>query len=76
MTSSDTPPWEDEAPPLALTEAHLPALAAAIHAEGYRIMVDTETGEVKLEPSGDLLTIKEKADLYDEVLSAAQDGPI
>jgi len=46
---TDTPPWEDDAPPLALTEAHLPALAAAIHAEGYRVMVDTETGEVKLE---------------------------
>ncbi|HEX5005853.1 MAG TPA: hypothetical protein VFV70_02000 [Hyphomonadaceae bacterium] len=47
--SDDTPPWEDEVPPLALTEAHLPALAAAIHSEGYRIMVDTETGEVRLE---------------------------
>jgi hypothetical protein len=49
---TDTPPWEDDAPPLALTEAHLPALASAIHAEGYRIMVDTETGEVKLERGG------------------------
>lgn len=46
---TDTPPWEGDVPPLALTEAHLPALAAAVHAEGYRIVVDTETGEVKLE---------------------------
>lgn len=49
MTSNDTPPWEDDTPPLALTEAHLPALAAAIHAEGYRIMADPQTGDVKLE---------------------------
>jgi hypothetical protein len=39
----------EDAAPFALTEAHLPALAAAVHAEGYRIMVDPETGEVKLE---------------------------
>ena len=35
--------------PLALTEAHLPALVSAINALGYRIMVDDETGDVMLE---------------------------
>jgi hypothetical protein len=36
-------------PPHALTERHLLALERAIIAEGYRIMVDLETGAVKLE---------------------------
>jgi len=38
---------EDHAP-LALTEAHLPALERAIRAKGFTILVDTVTGEVVL----------------------------
>ena len=41
--------------PLALTEAHLPALVSAINDLGYTIMVDDETGDVRLEESGHLL---------------------
>ena len=41
-------PAEEEPAPLALTDQHIAALARAIESEGYRIMVDTETGEVKL----------------------------
>jgi len=37
--------------PLALTEAHLPALERAIRAEGFKILVEVSTGEVKLVPS-------------------------
>jgi hypothetical protein len=43
-----------EAPPLALTDQHITALSRAIESEGYRIMVDPATGDVKLErTSGD-----------------------
>ena len=37
---------DDEAPPFALTDAHARALEKAIEAEGFRIMVDPETGDV------------------------------
>ena len=43
--------------PFALTEAHLPALVSAINALGYTIMMDDETGNVRLDtaalPHGD-----------------------
>ena len=35
-------------PPLALTDQHAAALERAIRAEGYKIFVDTETGDVEL----------------------------
>ena len=38
----------DEAP-YALTDQHAVALTRAIEAEGYRVLVDPETGDVKLE---------------------------
>jgi hypothetical protein len=34
--------------PLALTDQHVAALERAIRAEGYDILVDPETGEVRL----------------------------
>lgn len=46
--SDDTPPWEDDVPPLALTDQHVAALERAIRAEGYLILADADTGEVKL----------------------------
>lgn len=42
-----------ETPPLAITDKHVTALSRAIEAEGYRIMVDAETGDVKLEKRDD-----------------------
>jgi hypothetical protein len=42
-------PLDVDSPPFALTEQHIAALARAIEAEGYRIMADPETGNVKLE---------------------------
>lgn len=43
--------WEAEGTKevLALTDQHVTALARAIEAEGYTILTDPETGEVKLE---------------------------
>lgn len=38
-----------EPAPFALTDQHAAALTRAIEAEGYRVMVDPETGDVKLE---------------------------
>lgn len=37
--------------PHALTEAHLPALERAIRAEGFKILVEVGTDNVKLVPS-------------------------
>lgn len=38
----------EEPEPYALTEEHVGALERAIRAEGYIILVDSETGKVKL----------------------------
>ena len=38
----------EELEPYALTEEHIAALERAIRAEGFTILVDTETGEVRL----------------------------
>lgn len=39
----------DPAPPCALTDQHAAALEPAIRAEGYEVLVDPESGDVKLE---------------------------
>lgn len=41
-----------DAPPVALTDQNVAALERAIRAEGYRILVDTDTGEIILEHQG------------------------
>ena len=40
---------DEEPTPSALTDQHAAALERAIRAEGYTILVDPETGDVKLE---------------------------
>ncbi len=39
----------EDLPPIALTDAHVAALEHAIRAEGYSIMMNDETGEIRLE---------------------------
>lgn len=43
---------DDELPPFSLTDQHIKALELAIRAEGYEILVDPETSEVKLVKDG------------------------
>ena len=49
MTDEVTP----DPAPYALTQQHLAALEKAIRAEGYDILVDPESGEIKLRKLSD-----------------------